>query len=89
MSKAGFNLRSWTSNSLALRTLAASENVLDTDKQTKILGMRWDVESDELSYPVRTISTIHKSYITKREILQQSSKNLRSTRFTESSDNSC
>ncbi|VDI52154.1 Hypothetical predicted protein, partial [Mytilus galloprovincialis] len=55
MLKAGFNLRSWTSNNEQLRQQAAKEDVLDTDKQTKILGMRWNVENDELTYAKRTI----------------------------------
>ncbi|VDI20809.1 Hypothetical predicted protein [Mytilus galloprovincialis] len=37
MNKAGFNLRSWTLNSEKVRTLAARENILDTDEQTQIL----------------------------------------------------
>ncbi|VDH95441.1 Hypothetical predicted protein [Mytilus galloprovincialis] len=39
MKEAGFNLRSWTSNSENIRTLAKTENVLDKDINTKVLGM--------------------------------------------------
>ena len=76
MLKAGFNLRSWTSNNEQLRQQAAKEDVLDTDKQTKILGMRWNVENDELTYAKRTIVPAQgdENSITKREILKESSK---------------
>ena len=36
MSSAGFNLRSWSSNSCRLSSLAKAEDVLDSDKITKI-----------------------------------------------------
>ena len=76
MLQGGFNLRSWTSNNQNLRELAEKENVLDTDKETKILGMRWNVNKDELSYAQHTISSPMKenNAITKREILRKSSK---------------
>ncbi|VDH93828.1 Hypothetical predicted protein [Mytilus galloprovincialis] len=50
LKQGGFNLRSWMSNSDKLRDLALSEKVLDSDKETKIFGMRWDAESDTLSF---------------------------------------
>ncbi|CAG2236631.1 unnamed protein product [Mytilus edulis] len=49
------------------------EDVLDTDKEAKILGMRWNVETDELSYAKRVLPSVS-SNITKREILKESSK---------------
>ncbi|XP_071132834.1 uncharacterized protein [Mytilus edulis] len=73
MNKAGFNLRSWTSNSEKVRTLAATENVLDTDEETKILGMRWNSVTDELFYPKREILN-SSEIVTKREILKHSSR---------------
>ncbi|XP_053373003.1 uncharacterized protein LOC128546473 [Mercenaria mercenaria] len=72
LSSANFNLRSWNSNSQRLRNLAATNDVLDTDNITKILGMRWNAETDMLMFqtthiPIRAITT-------KREILRQTSR---------------
>ncbi|XP_053398142.1 uncharacterized protein LOC128556615 [Mercenaria mercenaria] len=72
LSSANFNLRSWNSNSQRLRNLAATNDVLDTDNITKILGMRWNAETDMLMFqtthiPIRAITT-------KRELLRQTSR---------------
>ena len=48
MANVGLNLRSWNSNSEALRTQAAADGVLDSDAIVKILGMRWDPAKDEI-----------------------------------------
>ncbi|XP_071165983.1 uncharacterized protein [Mytilus edulis] len=80
MLNAGFNLRSWTSNNENARNLAIKEDVLDTDKEAKILGMRLNVETDELSYAKRVLSSVS-SNITKREILKESSKIFDPLRF--------
>ncbi|XP_063408858.1 uncharacterized protein LOC134692334 [Mytilus trossulus] len=75
MAGAGFNLRSWSSNSAKLLELAKEENVLDTDKYTKILGMLWNSRSDEIFYPKRDIPTPELlQHVTKREVLKYSSK---------------
>ncbi|XP_048770094.2 uncharacterized protein LOC125676243 [Ostrea edulis] len=73
----GFNLRSWNSNNHTLRELAKEENVLDTDEQIKILGMRWDCETDYLKFPQLKLKTYpegENGEITKREVLRESSK---------------
>ncbi|XP_076095349.1 uncharacterized protein LOC143066242 [Mytilus galloprovincialis] len=72
LKQGGFNLRSWMSNSDKLRDLALSEKVLDSDKETKILGMRWDAESDTLSF-AETKQLKMDTQLTKRELLRQSS----------------
>ena len=54
MSSAGFNLRSWNSSSDRLRIIAEAEDVLDSDKVTKILGMRWNATSDQISVAQKT-----------------------------------
>ena len=72
MAYAGFNLRSWNSNSQRVRDQARAEGVLDKDNVTKILGMQWNVKSDELSYQPRKIPAT--GSVTKREILQQTSR---------------
>ena len=66
----GFNLRSWMSNSEDLNTHAQSENVHDTDEETKVLGMRWNAKTDVLTF-ARRDETASKP-ATKREILRQS-----------------
>ncbi|XP_071137411.1 uncharacterized protein [Mytilus edulis] len=60
------------SNSDKLRDLALSEKVLDSDKDTKILGMRWDAESDTISF-AETKQLKMDTQLTKRELLRQSS----------------
>ncbi|VDI80266.1 Hypothetical predicted protein [Mytilus galloprovincialis] len=74
MTKGGFNLRSWTSNSQLLRTIACADKILDKDTKLKVLGMRWDVQKDELYFAQPEIHLTSETNITKREILKQSSK---------------
>jgi hypothetical protein len=72
LSKGGFNLRSRTSNNIKLRQLTESEDCLEKGPTFKILGLRWDVESDKLSFR-NNISFDIENTITKRDILSQSS----------------
>ncbi|XP_063426809.1 uncharacterized protein LOC134710384 [Mytilus trossulus] len=72
MKEAGFNLRSWTSNSENIRTLAKTENVLDKDINTKVLGMLSNSKSDDLMYQKCEIQL--RDIVTKKEILKHSSK---------------
>ena len=72
LSKGGFNLRSRTSNNIKLRQLTESEDCLEKGPTFKILGLRWDVESDKLSLR-NNISFDIENTITKRDILSQSS----------------
>ena len=74
MKNGGFTLRSWTSNSQLLRNQAKKDNVLDTDTQTKILGLRWNVKTDEIAFAPREILPTKENCITKREILKSSSR---------------
>ena len=73
LQEGGFNLRSWMSNSDNLKSLARSENVLDTDNETKILGLRWNSHSDTLKFAETKQLQTENIQITKREILRQSS----------------
>ncbi|XP_053392175.1 uncharacterized protein LOC128554880 [Mercenaria mercenaria] len=57
LSSADFNLRSWSSNSNKLRVQAIKDSVLDLDRCPKVLGMRWNTESDVLLYPAKNIPT--------------------------------
>jgi hypothetical protein len=72
MTSGGFNLRSWASNSTKVREIAASDGVLDKDRVTKVLGLLWKPEADEMSFAVRSIEMTGTS--TKRIILQQTAK---------------
>ena len=72
MGYAGFNLRPWSSKSSTLRELAEAEAVADSDKFTKILGMRWDPISDNIYLVQKSIST--KNNTTKQAILQETAK---------------
>jgi transposase InsO family protein len=72
MSSAGFNLRSWSSNSEKLRIQASNDLVLDKAQSPKVLGMKWDPDRDILLFPVSNI--ISTKTVTKREILQNTSR---------------
>ena len=49
MSAASFNLRSWNSNSKSVREAAKTDQVLDKDEFSKVLGMKWDANNDLMS----------------------------------------
>ncbi|XP_062606698.1 uncharacterized protein LOC134268455 [Saccostrea cucullata] len=48
--KAGFNLRSWGSNSELLQEHAKKDGVFDKDSVVKVLGMKWNVKEDILTF---------------------------------------
>ncbi|XP_071180616.1 uncharacterized protein [Mytilus edulis] len=73
LSEAGFNLRSWNSNSTELQNIAGRDKIGDNDDIVKILGMRWDRESDDLKF--QQIEFMEKDKMTtKREVLRTSSR---------------
>ena len=72
--QAGFNLRSWASNSGTLEHLAKQDNVLDTDGTVKVLGMKWNVESDTLTFTHQNEVNMTDKIITKRDVLRASSR---------------
>ena len=74
MSEANFNLRAWASNCLQLNTLAKQGKVADENTTTNILGLQWNTITDTLCFPSKTITLENSTLITKREVLQQSSK---------------
>ena len=74
MSKANFNLRSWASNSQCLQTVAQEEKVADENKVVSVLGLHWDTAEDKLSFIPKKIDSTANSTVTKRKILQYSSK---------------
>ena len=74
MSKANFNLRSWASNSQCLQTVAQEEKVADENKVVSVLGLHWNTAEDKLSFIPKKIDSTANSTVTKRKILQYSSK---------------
>ena len=74
MSKANFNLRSWASNSHCLQTIAHEEKVIDENEVVSLLGLHWNTTKDYLSFIPKKIDLTDNSAITKRKILQNSSK---------------
>lgn len=72
MGSASFNLRSWNSNSEKLRELAATQNILDDNTVSKVLGMLWNAQDDEMMLQHKPIPI--NSVVTKREILHHISK---------------
>ena len=74
MSPVGFNLRSWNSNCSKLRESASDQGLQDKDPVTKVLGLRWNPNNDMLMFQQSQTVNTTTSNITKREILQESSK---------------
>ena len=74
MNDGKFNLRSWASNCSALQDIATQESTAHTGDEINTLGMRWNTSSDTLALTNKTTLNTHQQLITKREVLQQSSK---------------
>ncbi len=74
MNDAKFNLHSWASNCPNLQNLATQENTSDTGDEVNVLGMHWNTSSDTLTLTKKTTLNTRQQLITKREVLQQSSK---------------
>ena len=74
MAEGKFNLRSWASNSKALRDQATKQNGADPNEIVNLLGLKWDPTSDTLTFNQRAITPSFLHLITKREILRQLSK---------------
>ncbi|XP_070546084.1 uncharacterized protein [Ptychodera flava] len=67
MDSSGFNLRSWSSNSDAVRKLAEKDNKLKSTPCVGTLGMQWDSEKDTLTY--KDINTSPDLLTTKGEVV--------------------
>ena len=74
MSSANMNLRSWLSNSVELKTIAAQDNVSDDSQSVDILGLKWNPTTDELSLAAKPTILTHDYLVTKKEVLQDISK---------------
>lgn len=74
MSEANFNLRSWTSNSHHLQTIAQKENVAEENQVVNLLVLHWNTTKDQLTFIPKIINPSNNSIVTKRKVLQDSSK---------------
>jgi len=75
MSDAKFNLRSWASNNPRLTEQAQKDKVLDSNATiVNLLGLKWNTCTDALSLTQCQIKQEATSPVTKRSILQASSK---------------
>ena len=66
MSKAGFNLRSWSSNYAKLRQEAESEHILEHKHTVKVLGLVWNTETDKITFQRTQLVRDRNQDITKR-----------------------
>ena len=74
MCDARLNLRSWSSNSVALTTIATKDNTAEKAVSVNILGLRWIPGSDKLHLAAKPSILTNDHLVTKREILQDLSK---------------
>ena len=73
MCDAKLNLRSWCSNSVALTTIANTDNTAENASSVNVLGLRWIPALDKLHLAAKPILTSD-HLVTKREVLQNLSK---------------
>ena len=74
MMAAKFNLRTWASNSQNLNNLTQQNKTADETNPTNILGINWNTSTDKLSLAPKRLIPADTTLVTKREILQDSSK---------------
>jgi hypothetical protein len=74
MSPVGLNLRAWNSNNSTVRASAADQGLQDKDPETKVLGLRWNPNTDAPQFQQRQPPNNANNIITKREVLRESSK---------------
>ena len=74
MSEAGFNLRAWMSNSQQLCVIAEQDKIIDTSTPSNVLGIHWNAMTDQLSLIPKMTEPMISKLMTKREVLQESSK---------------
>ena len=75
LSEANFNLWSWASNSDQLCAAAKKDEVADRNERVNVLGLVWNTVNDTLSLAHKSFDLDHNdSFVTKRQVLQQSSK---------------
>ncbi|XP_070571795.1 uncharacterized protein [Ptychodera flava] len=72
MQSCGFKLRSWTSNSERLCELAKQDDIYEPSRDVPVLGLRWEPESDTMTYSENNSEPIPNELITKRDVLSSS-----------------
>ena len=70
MSPVGFNLRSWNSNDAQIRASGEQQSLHDKDPEPKVLGLRWNTNTDKLKFQQQLVSSSNTNGITKRAILR-------------------
>ena len=68
LTKAGFNLRSWSSNCTQLQSVASQHKVAEPNNTVKVLGVFWNTQIDQI-YLAPSANPAISSVTTKREIL--------------------
>jgi len=58
MKQAKFNLRSWASNSNQVQALAMKDGVADMDSTVNILGLRWNLSCDTITFALKSIAPV-------------------------------
>ena len=74
MSDANFNLRSWATNNQQLQAIARNKQVIDENHIVNVLGLHWNTSEDRVCFIRKSLDSPIKSIITKRSILQDSSR---------------
>ena len=74
MSEANFNLRSWASNSPQLQAITHKESVADPSQMVNLLGLHWNVSTDQVCFIPKQLNSDTDSAVTKRNVLQFSSR---------------
>ena len=74
MSDANFNLRSWANNSQQVQAIAKNKQVIDENHIVNVLGLYWNTSEDKICFIPKPLDSPLKSVITKRSILQDSSR---------------
>ncbi|XP_074648976.1 uncharacterized protein LOC141904297 [Tubulanus polymorphus] len=71
---AGLNLRSWATNSGKLREQLETDEVADSDTESKILGLIWNTQWDSIGFPHKLKNELSCDVVTKREVVSRASK---------------
>ena len=74
ISEANFNLRSWASNSPQLQDITHKESVADPSQMVNLLGLHWNVSTDQVCFIPKQLNSDTDSAVTKRNVLQFSSR---------------
>ncbi|XP_006824596.1 uncharacterized protein LOC102806229, partial [Saccoglossus kowalevskii] len=72
MDSGGFKLRAWSSNSQQVMDLAEKDNIHEPSKNVSILGIRWKIDGDVLTYN-KAVKPILTELATKRDVVSYAS----------------